>query len=972
MKESGKKSSLIIGSLNDSMYIFDMNQCKISKEISVSSGVTCMTKTMQKICSGHVDGTVTLKDHRTHRDVQSFKAHSDAVSSIDARSHLIVTCGYTQRNGRFYNDNMVKVYDIRMNRILEVINYKGAKFVKFHPSYSSVAFLVNHRGQFKLTDISTNMIDEFYDSGTNEVYGFNVSSSGNVIGFTDHLGYIHIWADREDMPINPYSHNNIEFVDEVNPPILSEWSSFTLPSFYQNMKSSRVRKTLLSDWDNDSFFATTKPSETIDPELIKDIRYDGYVGIIPNIPGTKKRNQTKRFNYNQLANEKYVISKNERQTEVIKFEPKKLVPMNFKKLLQVVDEKKSPFETFEFYKFNKTSFFGLENALPNSYCNPIIQVLYYTPHIRVHMMNHLCEKQNCLLCELGFLFYMLDFKTSEEFNTVQAKNFLRSLTEIDDAIKANFFEEDNPNIPQSHLLERFFKFILPYLNKESIEHKHLNSNITQEQFIDTFYGYKSTIKTHCSICNKELENKNRDFHLNMKVPHTSSDEHQSFASILRKSLNQEEITYFYCEQCQTFNEAYSITEIENMPNIMCVSFDTIRQNSNFWASVSDEFVEKKKQVDHWIPFNIQFTKDKNNRWNVKELNELSSTQEEDIYELFAVISTIKNPKTKEENLVAQIKIHPSYFERKENMSNSRSSWFLFNDFHVINTSMYEAVHIDHRWKIPSILFFMKRNLEDKIQIPEFRNPITKDVFFLKNPYEDILKNKNFRRITEEELDSYKKVALDSEFVLTQKEEIIKKFSGKRNMKKLSDFSLARVSVLGVNKDNIDCFMDDYISTKHETVIDYLTQYSGISPGDLDPKQSEHYVTPLKYTYMKLRYLVDSGKKLIGHGLIKDFRIINIAVPEEQVIDTVKLFRIEGQRLISLKFLASFLLKMDIQENSHDSIEDSKAALLLYKKYKELIKNGTFEDVLNEIYKVGRSVQWKSNSDEKSTDIATNK
>lgn len=347
MRESGRRSSLIIGSLNDSMYIFDMNHCKIIKEISVSSGVTCMTKTLQKICSGHTNGTVTLKDHRTHRDIQSFKAHSHAVSSIDARSHLIVTCGYTQRNGRLYNDNMAKVYDIRMNRILDVINYKGAKFVKFHPSYTSVAFLVNHRGQFKLTDISTNMIDEFYDSGINEVYSFNISSTGNVLGFTDSLGYIHIWTDREDMPINSYSHNNIEFMDEVNPPMLSEWSSFTLPSFYQNWKSSRIRKTLLSDWDNDSFFATTKQSEPIDPKLIENVRYDGYVGIIPNVPGTMKRNQTKRYDYNQLTNEKYVISKNERQTEVIKFEPKKLVPMNFKKLLQVVDEKKQFLKTSE-------------------------------------------------------------------------------------------------------------------------------------------------------------------------------------------------------------------------------------------------------------------------------------------------------------------------------------------------------------------------------------------------------------------------------------------------------------------------------------------------------------------------------------------------------------------------------------------------------------------------------------------------
>lgn len=76
---------------------------------------------------------------------------------------------------------------------------------------------------------------------------------------------------------------------------------------------------------------------------------------------------------------------------------------------------------------------------------------------------------------------------------------------------------------------------------------------------------------------------------------------------------------------------------------------------------------------------------------------------------------------------------------------------------------------------------------------------------------------------------------------------------------------------------------------------------------------------------------------VGHGLSKDFRVINITPPKGQIIDTVDLFYLSGNRKMSLRFLMWHFFGIGMQQSSsgHDSIEDAAAALKLYKLYQKL-------------------------------------
>lgn len=173
------------------------------------------------------------------------------------------------------------------------------------------------------------------------------------------------------------------------------------------------------------------------------------------------------------------------------------------------------------------------------------------------------------------------------------------------------------------------------------------------------------------------------------------------------------------------------------------------------------------------------------------------------------------------------------------------------------------------------------------------------------------------------------------------------------------YALARVSVVrgtGINEGLP--LIDDYITSK-EKIYDYLTSFSGIREGDLDPHRSRHNIVPLKIAYKKLWILLNLGCTFLGHSLKMDFRVTNIQIPKSQIIDTSDFFFSEKQkRKLGLAFLAWYLLKEDIQVETHDSIEDARTALKLYRKYLEYTDAGVLDQMVDDIYAKGREVGWK--------------
>jgi PAB-dependent poly(A)-specific ribonuclease subunit 2 len=78
--------------------------------------------------------------------------------------------------------------------------------------------------------------------------------------------------------------------------------------------------------------------------------------------------------------------------------------------------------------YNKTEYSGLETHISNSYANPLLQVMHFTPHIRNLALQHTstaCVNDLCLLCEMGFLFDMLE---KARGSICQATNMLKTFS----------------------------------------------------------------------------------------------------------------------------------------------------------------------------------------------------------------------------------------------------------------------------------------------------------------------------------------------------------------------------------------------------------------------------------------------------------------------------------------------------------------------------------------------------------------
>ncbi|MPC95164.1 PAB-dependent poly(A)-specific ribonuclease subunit PAN2 [Portunus trituberculatus] len=80
-------------------------------------------------------------------------------------------------------------------------------------------------------------------------------------------------------------------------------------------------------------------------------------------------------------------------------------------------------------------------------------MFYYIAPLRALMMSHLCEREFCLVCELGFLFHMLDVSMGQG-TPCHASNFLRAFRTIPEASAMSLTLSDQDNRAKINFLSK--------------------------------------------------------------------------------------------------------------------------------------------------------------------------------------------------------------------------------------------------------------------------------------------------------------------------------------------------------------------------------------------------------------------------------------------------------------------------------------------------------------------------------------
>lgn len=203
------------------------------------------------VCAGNALGRIDLRDPNTMNIEHTLDTHSGNLSDFDVQGNLLVTCGFSNRQGLLNVDRFLRVYDLRMMRAVNPIQtVVDPMYLRFLPLGSSRLAVVSAAGQLQLLDTVAFTeprlcLVQMENPGA-MCLSFDISTSSQSLAFGDSTGSIHLFGSQPRAVFNTYSRLT-EHADVIAPMINMSVNEYEAP-FSSIPMPIRDDAPLASDW----------------------------------------------------------------------------------------------------------------------------------------------------------------------------------------------------------------------------------------------------------------------------------------------------------------------------------------------------------------------------------------------------------------------------------------------------------------------------------------------------------------------------------------------------------------------------------------------------------------------------------------------------------------------------------------------------------------------------------------------------
>lgn len=255
-----------------------------------------------------------------------------------------------------------------------------------------------------------------------------------------------------------------------------------------------------------------------------------------------------------------------------------------------------------------------------------------------------CLFETCILCQMGFLFDMLEKASGQN---CQATNLLKTFSGLSHAASLGLLEEGSPARPLTLMIQALNRFLL---EKIAADFRQISSPCND---MDKAITTMALTSIRCSHCATETMRPGATYVHELVYPtkagKTQSRNHGlTFSQILKASVERHDLTRGWCDRCKRYQQLAARKAVQSLPPVLMIN-----------AAVHTNEAKQLWARQKWLPQEIGIIIDDKEQFFCYEGQDLKMHLQRGvrkimIYELIGIVADVNSGENQKSHLVSVI------------------------------------------------------------------------------------------------------------------------------------------------------------------------------------------------------------------------------------------------------------------------------------------------------------------------------